>query len=83
MNVLTCGSCRHWKRLPTDPHNIAAPPFGECRERVHSALTPMPTPGGLAITQQSYYPRLPMLYEACGQYKPQVTATSAYEEITG
>lgn len=60
-----CGHCAHWRRNPTDPMNLGAPPQGECREQLHVVSVPMPQGVGL----QALYPTLPANFNACDRFK--------------
>ena len=70
MTDLTCGTCRHWHRLPPNPRDLSQQ-NGEC---MHSppAVVVLPTPQGMMVA-----PRFPLLnkdQQACGQHATQPIA---------
>lgn len=65
---MTCESCKHFHRRPTDPMNLAAPVVGQCREQLHVIL--VPTASGPA--EKTLYPTIPANFHACGRYTPRL-----------
>lgn len=67
---LTCGTCRHWHKLPPNPQDLTQR-NGECHHSPPCVVV-LPTPHGAMIA-----PRFPMLNSeqvACGQHAPQPIA---------
>lgn len=68
MEDRTCGTCRHWHRLPKDPMNLGAPESGQCRAVPPSAQLFVDQAGQpLAIVAN--YPGMPGDFPACGLHQ--------------
>jgi hypothetical protein len=65
----TCGSCKHWHPLPSDPHNLGAPRHGECRHHLSAGLVMQQTPAGVQPAWMAGYPPVPNTFPACGQHE--------------
>jgi hypothetical protein len=64
---LTCKTCRHWHKGPTDPMNLGANVMGECRGGPPVMVALGVTPQG-QVPMQTCYPKVPHNFLACGLY---------------
>lgn len=65
----TCGSCKHWRQMPRDPHNLGAPRHGECREQLQTGIIMQQTPAGVQPTFMAGYPPVPATFPACSRHE--------------
>jgi hypothetical protein len=63
-----CGTCKHWRKLPTDPANLNDI-RGLCTHSPPSVTTVLGPRGQL---QFSNYPQLPPDFFACGQHEAEL-----------
>lgn len=65
----SCGTCKHWNKLPADPLNLGATPTGECREQLHLVAFPVQSARGMGIQQMPMYAVVPENYPACSRHQ--------------
>lgn len=70
---LTCGTCRHWHKLPPDPRDLKKR-MGHCRHSPPTCTSTLVDPQRGLSFEQSAYPTLPHEFPACGQHSPQPIA---------
>lgn len=63
---LTCGTCRHWIKKPTNALQLGAEAQGDCMEGPPH-LTMLPGPGGQQLAL-SGYPLLQASFPACHRH---------------
>lgn len=71
----SCGSCRHWKRLPRPEGSLEEMTVGECRHSPpHPVFAPVADLAGRARMQQVglAFPLISATDPGCGQNAPRI-----------